>query len=101
MSSDGWLLRAPGPWMTKCNEAHQDALTQATAETVDLSPPHAPKDESIKSFNELESTLKKELAHLRREHDKHEKEYFQAVVSPSQTPPPPHATCHTHTQQRP
>lgn len=64
---------------------------QATAETVDLSPPHAPKDESIKSYKELEQTLKKELIHLRHEHDKHEKEYFQAVVSP-QTPP--HATRH-------
>lgn len=52
----------------------------ATAETVDLSAPHAPKDESIKSFKELEHTLKKELVHLRHEHDKHEKEYFQAVA---------------------
>lgn len=54
---------------------------QATAETCDLSPPHAPREEAIKSFKELEHDLKRELVHLRHEHDKHEKEYFQAVVS--------------------
>lgn len=54
---------------------------QATEATVDSwSPPHAPKAESIKSFNELEHTIKKELVALRRDHDKHEKEYFQAVA---------------------
>ncbi|ROV91825.1 hypothetical protein VSDG_06507 [Cytospora chrysosperma] len=52
---------------------------QATAETCDLSPPHAPREEAIKSFKELEHDLKRELVHLRHEHDKHEKEYFQAV----------------------
>ena len=56
-------------------------IGQATAETVDLTPPHAPKSEAIKSFKELEHELKRELIHLRHDHDKHEKEYFQAVVS--------------------
>ncbi|KAF3764896.1 hypothetical protein M406DRAFT_70589 [Cryphonectria parasitica EP155] len=53
----------------------------ATQDTVDSwSEPHAPKAEAIKSFKELEPTLKKELIHLRHDHDKHEKEYFQAVA---------------------
>lgn len=78
---------------------------QATQDTVDSwSEPHPPKAESIKSFKELEHTIKKELVHLRHDHDstctskpsvdstnslhltnsfrvEHEKEYFQAVVS--------------------
>lgn len=55
--------------------------TQATEATVDSwSPPHAPKAEAIKSFKELEHTIKKELIALRRDHDKHEKEYFAAVA---------------------
>ncbi|KAJ4424775.1 hypothetical protein N0V82_000494 [Gnomoniopsis sp. IMI 355080] len=53
----------------------------ATQDTVDSwSEPHPPKAESIKSFKELEHTIKKELVHLRHDHDKHEKEYFQAVA---------------------
>ncbi|KAK7739943.1 hypothetical protein SLS53_005537 [Cytospora paraplurivora] len=53
----------------------------ATAETVELSPPHAPREESIKSFKELEHELKAQLVHFRHYHDKHEKEYFQAAAS--------------------
>ncbi|KAJ9157288.1 hypothetical protein NKR23_g129 [Pleurostoma richardsiae] len=51
----------------------------ATAETIDLGPEHEPKEESIKAFKEIEHELKKELVHLRHDHDKHEKEYFEAV----------------------
>ncbi|KAI8243815.1 hypothetical protein K4K57_011972 [Colletotrichum sp. SAR 10_99] len=51
----------------------------ATAETVDLGPVHEPKEESIKVFNDIEHELKKELLHTRREYQKHEREYFQAV----------------------
>lgn len=51
----------------------------ATAETVELSPPHAPKEESIKVFGQIEHDLKKTLVHLRHEHNKHEPEYFAAT----------------------
>lgn len=43
-------------------------LIQATAETVDLGAVHEPKEESIKVFKEIEHDLKKELLHIRREH---------------------------------
>jgi hypothetical protein len=42
---------------------------QATAETIDLGPEHEPKEESIKAFKEIEHELKKELVHLRHDHD--------------------------------
>lgn len=51
----------------------------ATAETVDLSPPHEPKEDAIKAFTEIEHELKKHLIHIRHQHDKHEPEYFAAV----------------------
>jgi len=51
----------------------------ATAETVDLGPPHPPKDESIVAFKHVLPKLKHDLAHIRRDHQKHEKEYFAAV----------------------
>ncbi|KAK3330271.1 hypothetical protein B0H66DRAFT_527633 [Apodospora peruviana] len=51
----------------------------ATAETVDLGPPHEPKEESIKVFKDIEPELKKHLIHIRHQHDKHEPEYFAAV----------------------
>ncbi|KAI0025440.1 hypothetical protein F4780DRAFT_330145 [Xylariomycetidae sp. FL0641] len=51
----------------------------ATAETVDLSPQHPPKEESIKAFKEMEGALKKELLHLKHTYLKHEPEYFAAV----------------------
>ncbi|KAL6868945.1 hypothetical protein ACO1O0_000268 [Amphichorda felina] len=51
----------------------------ATAETVDLGPPHPPKEESIVAFKQVLPHLKHELAHIRRDHQKHEPEYFAAV----------------------
>jgi hypothetical protein len=42
---------------------------KATADTVDLGPPHAPKEESINVFNEIERELKKHLIHTRHEHN--------------------------------
>ncbi|KAI0430419.1 hypothetical protein F5Y09DRAFT_230041 [Xylaria sp. FL1042] len=52
----------------------------ATADTVDLGPPHAPKEESLKAFTEVEAELKKELLHLRHTYLKHEPEYFAAAA---------------------
>jgi len=51
----------------------------ATAETVQMGPPHPPKEESIKAFNEIEVELKTELQHLRHETNKHEPQYFARV----------------------
>lgn len=51
----------------------------ATAETVEMGPPHVPKEESIKAFNEIEVDLKKMLQHLRHDTNKHEPAYFAAV----------------------
>ncbi|KAI1153234.1 hypothetical protein F4825DRAFT_274958 [Nemania diffusa] len=51
----------------------------ATAETVDLGPPHAPKEESLRAFAEVEPDLKRELLHLKHTYLKHEPEYFAAV----------------------
>ncbi|KAK0754049.1 hypothetical protein B0T18DRAFT_312381 [Schizothecium vesticola] len=51
----------------------------ATQDTVDLGPPHAPKEDAIKAFNEIEHDLKRQLIHTRHQHDKHEPEYFAAV----------------------
>ncbi|KAH6678149.1 hypothetical protein B0J14DRAFT_316129 [Halenospora varia] len=51
----------------------------ATAETVEMGPPHPPKEESIKAFNEIEVDLKKKIQHLRHETAKHEPQYFYAV----------------------
>lgn len=41
----------------------------ATQDTVDLGPPHAPKEDSIKAFNEIEQDLKRQLIHTRHQHD--------------------------------
>lgn len=46
-----------------------DSDPEATAETVKLGPPHAPKQESIKAFKEIEHELKKQLVHYRHDHD--------------------------------
>jgi len=51
----------------------------ATAESVQLGPPHPPKAEAIKAFGEIETELKTKLQHLRHSTDKHEPEYFAAV----------------------
>lgn len=39
-----------------------------------------PKEASIKAFGEFEHELKKQLVHLRHEHDKHEPQSFAAAV---------------------
>lgn len=41
----------------------------ATQDTVDLGRPHAPKEDSIKAFNEIEQDLKRQLIHTRHQHD--------------------------------
>ncbi|KAI3332167.1 hypothetical protein HD806DRAFT_184924 [Xylariaceae sp. AK1471] len=41
------------------------AIIMATADTVNLGPPHPPKEESIKAFAEVEADLKKQLLHLK------------------------------------
>ncbi|TGJ87672.1 hypothetical protein E0Z10_g1117 [Xylaria hypoxylon] len=51
----------------------------ATIDTVDLSPLHPPKEESLKAFAEVETDLKSKLLHLRHTYLKHEPEYFAAV----------------------
>ncbi|CAH0055059.1 unnamed protein product [Clonostachys solani] len=51
----------------------------ATAETVDLGPPHPPKEDSIVAFKHTLPEIKHELIRLRREYTKHEPEYFAAV----------------------
>jgi len=53
----------------------------ATAETVQLSQPHIPTEESINSFNEIEVDLKKTLQHDRHTFNKHEPAFFAAVDS--------------------
>ncbi|QSZ30207.1 hypothetical protein DSL72_004727 [Monilinia vaccinii-corymbosi] len=51
----------------------------ATAETVQLGPIHAPKEDSIIAFKTIEVELKKKLQHLRHETDKHEPQYFSPI----------------------
>ncbi|KAF4464642.1 hypothetical protein FALBO_8525 [Fusarium albosuccineum] len=51
----------------------------ATAETVDLGPPHPPKEDSITAFEQVLPDIKKSLIHLRHDYAKHEPEYFAAV----------------------
>lgn len=41
---------------------------KATAETVDLGPPHPPKEDAISAFEQLLPELKKNLIHLRHEY---------------------------------
>ncbi|KAH0544999.1 hypothetical protein FGG08_000925 [Glutinoglossum americanum] len=53
----------------------------ATAETVELGPPHEPKEASIEAFKYLSLDIKKVLVHLRHTHNKHESKYFAAVSS--------------------
>lgn len=42
--------------------------SQATAETVDLGPPHPPKEDSVVAFTQVLPHLKHDLAHIRRDH---------------------------------
>ncbi|KAJ4295242.1 hypothetical protein N0V90_007253 [Kalmusia sp. IMI 367209] len=51
----------------------------ATEETVQLNEAHAPQQASIDAFNSILSSVKEELVKLRRDHDKHESEYFRAA----------------------
>ncbi|CAG5140404.1 uncharacterized protein ALTATR162_LOCUS701 [Alternaria atra] len=51
----------------------------ATEDTVDLSAAHAPQPASLDAFASVLDTVKEELVKLRRDHDKHEPEYFRAV----------------------
>ncbi|KAI9827551.1 MAG: hypothetical protein M1832_004901 [Thelocarpon impressellum] len=53
----------------------------ATAETVELNAPHAPKEASITAFTTILPELKSSLIHARKSHDKHEPEYFSSVSS--------------------
>ena len=53
----------------------------ATSETVTLNEAHAPLQASIDAFNTILPSLKDELTKLRRDHDKHEPEYFARVSS--------------------
>ncbi|KAF2130401.1 hypothetical protein P153DRAFT_365996 [Dothidotthia symphoricarpi CBS 119687] len=51
----------------------------ATEETVQLNEPHAPHQPSIDAIDSILESIKAELIKLRRDHDKHEPEYFRAV----------------------
>lgn len=51
----------------------------ATSETVELGPPHAPKEESIKLFNDIEVDLKKALLHSR--HDATSEKYLELIIN--------------------
>ncbi|KAJ4381540.1 hypothetical protein N0V86_002900 [Didymella sp. IMI 355093] len=51
----------------------------ATEETVQLSEEHAPHQASVDAIESILETVKDELVKLRRDHDRHEPEYFRAV----------------------
>ncbi|KAK3301192.1 uncharacterized protein B0H64DRAFT_32991 [Chaetomium fimeti] len=51
----------------------------ATAETVNLSDPHEPDEESLRVYHQIEHELKRSLVRLRRSYQKHEREYFAAA----------------------
>ncbi|KAH3984856.1 hypothetical protein HBH92_153980 [Parastagonospora nodorum] len=51
----------------------------ATEETVQLNEADAPHQASIDAFSSILDSVKQELVKLRRDHDKHEPEYFRAV----------------------
>jgi len=59
----------------------------ASASTVNLSEPHAPKEASITAFTTILPALKHELVKVRHNHDKHEPEYFAAVSTLSDDDP--------------
>ncbi|KAK6070872.1 hypothetical protein SCUP234_09961 [Seiridium cupressi] len=52
----------------------------ATAETAQLSEPHAPKEASLALYTEIETDLKKVLVHERHDKTKHELPYFEAAA---------------------
>jgi hypothetical protein len=51
----------------------------ADSTTCQLTPSHPPKANAIKSFKFLLPEIRHKLVHLRRDHDKHEPEYFSDV----------------------
>lgn len=51
----------------------------ATADTAQLSEPHAPKPASLQLYDEIEQDLKKLLLHERHDKAKHELPYFAAA----------------------
>jgi hypothetical protein len=53
----------------------------ADASTCELTASHPPKAAAIKSFKHLLPEIKRQLIHLRHNHDKHEPEYFSSVAS--------------------
>lgn len=56
----------------------------ATAETVDLGAPHAPKEESLKAFDAVHVDIKKALQHLRHEsNSKYDSKYSLMKFSAS------------------
>ena len=55
-------------------------ISMATQDTVDLGPPHAPKEDSIKAFNEIEHDLKRQLIHTRHQHDSKQPSPAQPVA---------------------
>ncbi|KAL1653743.1 hypothetical protein SLS61_003524 [Didymella pomorum] len=57
----------------------------ATEETVQLSEEHVPHQASVDAIDSILETLKDELVKLRRDHDRHEPEYFRAVKYISDT----------------
>lgn len=52
----------------------------ADADTCELTPSHPPKPASVKSFKAILPEIRRQLVHLRHNHDKHEPEYFSAVA---------------------
>jgi hypothetical protein len=52
----------------------------ATAETAQLSEPHAPKEASLALYAEIEGELKKSLVHERHDKAKHGLPYFEAAA---------------------
>jgi len=60
----------------------------ATAETVELGAPHAPKEESLKAFDAVHIDIKKALQHLRHEsNSKYDsKQSLRSLVYPAKIP---------------
>jgi hypothetical protein len=70
----------------------------ATADTITLSEPHAPKEASIKAFQSIEPTLKQQLVKLR--HDRDSEASLQLHFRGLSYPAPPHRCgCATATRK--
>lgn len=81
MASFSSTIGGPEPQTKFSRIVVADSSSKATKETVDLGPPHAPKEESIKAFKEIESELKKQLVHLRHDHDSRSRPSFSNSLS--------------------